>query len=80
MAKIIELIDKYIIKQSDGEGYNPPSYIWMDNTGELIRCEDCAHAKIRRHFGEETYRCAVHDKVVAEDAYCSWADRKDNEE
>jgi hypothetical protein len=41
MAKYIELIDKYIVRQdSDTE---PPSYIWDDNTGEIVRCGECKH-------------------------------------
>lgn len=43
MSKHIELIDKYRIEQSTGSDYNPPTYIWDDNTGVLIRCEDCVH-------------------------------------
>ena len=39
----IELIDKYIVRQTVGD-YNPPSYIWSDNTGELIRCGNCRYA------------------------------------
>lgn len=77
MAKTIELIDEYIIQQSGDTDYDPPSYIWHDNKGELIRCEDCAHVKIQCQFGEKTYRCAVHNKAVAEDAYCSWAERRE---
>lgn len=42
MAKYIELIDKYRIEQGDGE-YNPPSYVWVDNTGEIVRCRECIH-------------------------------------
>lgn len=41
MAKYIELIDKYRIVQTDGTDYNPPSYVWEDNTGEIVRCGEC---------------------------------------
>ena len=41
--KTIELIDKYEIRQSNDPDYDPPSYIWTDNTGELIRCNNCKH-------------------------------------
>lgn len=44
MAKYIELIDKYRIVQSKDTDYNPPSYEWVDNTGEIVRCEDCKHS------------------------------------
>lgn len=40
MAKYIELIDKYRIEQGEGD-YNPPSYVWVDNTGEIVRCREC---------------------------------------
>lgn len=43
MSKTIELIDKYRIEQVCGGDYDPPSYIWVDNTGEVIRCADCKH-------------------------------------
>ena len=42
MAKYIELIDKYRIEQGESD-YNPPSYVWVDNTGEIVRCRDCKH-------------------------------------
>lgn len=41
MAEYIELIDKYRIVQSKDTDYNPPSYDWVDNTGEIVRCKDC---------------------------------------
>ena len=44
MAKYIELIDKYRIIQSEDTDYNPPSYDWVDNTGELVRCKDCKYS------------------------------------
>lgn len=43
MDKYIELIDKYRIIQSKDTDYNPPSYEWVDNTGEIVRCKDCVH-------------------------------------
>ena len=43
MPKYIELIDKYRIVQSGDTDYNPPSYEWVDNTGEIVRCKDCLH-------------------------------------
>ena len=43
MAEYIELIDKYQIVQSKDTDYNPPSYEWVDNTGEIVRCKDCKH-------------------------------------
>lgn len=51
--KTIELIDKYKVSQSDDGEYNPPSYTWIDNTGELIRCKDCKH----RFEGEKYPNC-----------------------
>lgn len=43
MAKYVELIDKYKIVQSEDTDYNPPSYEWVDNTGEIVRCRDCKY-------------------------------------
>lgn len=70
--KTIELIDKYEVHQSEEGDYNPPSYIWRDNTGELIRCKDC---KYRDEFG----RCNLFKQFtphVLENGYCSDAKRK----
>lgn len=44
--KYRELIDKYIVTQSENSDYDPPSYRWVDNTGEIVRCEDCCYAPI----------------------------------
>ena len=71
--KTIELIDKYEVHQSEEGDYNPPSYIWVDNTGELIRCKDC---KYRDEFG----RCNLFMQFnphVLENGYCSDAKRKE---
>lgn len=73
MTKYIELIDKYEIRQSDSEEYNPPSYIWRDNTGEIIRCKDC------KHWDESFYYCRVIANNIdwKADDYCSLAERKE---
>ena len=73
--KTIELIDRYEIRQEDGE-YNPPSYIWVDNTGELIRCKDC-------RFGKEAdgiIECfaIVPTEYHGYDWFCPIGERKDN--
>ena len=56
----IEFIESYIKKDSD--------YLWNDNHGELIRCENCKH-------WEGT---SVHELCDSEnpDNYCSCADKK----
>lgn len=51
MAEYIELIDKYRITQSKDTDYNPPSYEWVDNTGEIVRCKDCKYAPTRTDGG-----------------------------
>lgn len=58
MAEYIELIDKYRIVQSEGTDYNPPSYDWVDNTGEIVRCKDCLlrqHCKTAQYLGEDGF-------------------------
>ena len=76
--KTIELIDKYEIRQDEGD-FNPPSYIWIDNTGELIRCKDC---KWREHEwtpdrGDE-YWCEFGRAADEEgNGFCSIAERKE---
>ena len=79
--KTIELIDKYEIRQSESDEYNPPSYIWVDNTGELIRCGDCKYFTLKSIYGHGL--CDVHcngkgePEVVNETDYCAWAERKE---
>ena len=75
MTKYIELIDKYEIRQSDLDEYNPPSYIWRDNTGELIRCKDC------KWFGDIGCAISIADDTdkPSENDYCSFAERKEND-
>lgn len=76
--KTIELIDKYEVRQSDEGDYNPPSYIWVDNTGELIRCKDCKYftgkwciVNSRKQFDPE-------DRLVDGNGFCAWAERREN--
>jgi hypothetical protein len=78
--KYIELIDKYIIQQSpDDKDYNPPNYIWTDNTGELIRCEDCKYSDwYETKSGEQLAFCTYHDVGgFKPDSYCSFAESAD---
>ncbi len=73
--KTIELIDKYEVHQSEEGDYNPPSYIWVDNTGELIRCKDCKH---KNKYGYCTLYLNWHH-LTADMDYCSDAERKETE-
>lgn len=48
---------------------------------KIIKCKDCNH-KNRYRFPpqyEERDYCEKHEKVVREDCYCSWAERKQDE-
>ena len=81
MTRYIELIDKYEIRQSDSDEYNPPSYIWRDNTGEIIRCKDC------KYFTRDTitgvtipgseYCIFTANNRIEEEDFCSRAERKE---
>lgn len=45
---------------------------------EIIRCKDCKHRNRYRfppQYDERDY-CEKHEKVVREDCYCSWAERR----
>lgn len=70
MSKYIELIDKYRIEQySDDTDYNPPNYIWTDNTGSITRCEECKYCDTE---GEEGYAyCKAWQRETEIDWYCS---------
>ena len=75
MARYIELIDKYRIEQSSGD-YNPPSYIWEDNTGEIVRCKDCKYCE---HWYADKGRCFLwhEDGIdVFEDGFCNYGGRR----
>lgn len=81
MAKYIELIDKYRIEQRSadelsqyGSDMNPPNYIWADNTGELVRCENCINWK---PFFNQHYCDAGIISCPLPDDYCSNGERKD---
>ena len=78
MAEYIELIDKYRIVQSKDTDYNPPSYDWVDNTGEIVRCKDC------KHCDPENYHCDHYMGTVVPlsrkpDDFCSYGERKDGD-
>ena len=48
---------------------------------EIIRCKDCYY-KNRYRFPpqyEERDYCEKHDKVVRENCYCAWAERRQDE-
>lgn len=75
MAKYIELIDKYSVEQGSGD-YNPPSYHWVDNTGEIVRCGECRwYAPLDR---KRPFFCPVMDCAtgVMEDDFCSRGERR----
>lgn len=67
--KTRELIDKYEVRQSTDTDYNPPSYIWIDNTGEIIRCMDCV-------FHKYAY-CDMWNRRTEDYGYCYCAERKE---
>ena len=76
LKRKIEFIESYWTGGEYGSDYK-----WNDNHGELIRCGDC------KHF--DGYYC--HNKwwgdghgnytppIKAEDGFCDWAERKDDE-
>ena len=77
MSKYIELIDKYVIEQRKpsemseyGSDMNPPNYIWTDNTGEIVRCEDC------HWWIEEPGECSRNRGMWFGNDYCSKGERK----
>jgi len=79
MAEYIELIDKYRITQSKDTDYNPPSYDWVDNTGEIVRCKDCKYwklSKIEPSFYVCTYVCGSTFVRKAED-FCSRGEKRE---
>lgn len=82
--KTIELIDKYIIKQNDDTEYNPPSYIWTDNTGEIVRCRDCKYAHLTydgecKYCDKWTDKFGIPEELYLDgDFYCGYAKRRED--
>lgn len=77
MAKYIELIDKYRIIQSKDTDYNPPSYEWVDNTGEIVRCGYCKHSK--PWYGDKS-RCFFWNEDgidVFNDGFCNYGKKRE---
>lgn len=81
MSRRIEMIEEYIVQQSDSEDYNPPSYIWNDNKGVLIRCQDCTwygRADKRRFYrGMDCLNNHI-DTIVPDKDFCSRAERRED--
>lgn len=76
MAEYIELIDKYRINYYDSpySDYAPPSYEWVDNTGEIVRCKDCVRYEISKNRYDGT--CNRHYAVFTVNDFCSYGERK----
>ena len=72
MNRRIEMIEEYIVQQSDETDYDPPSYIWTDNKGQLVRCSEC----IYRDTDDCKWRA---DESPDDDDYCSIAERECDE-
>lgn len=75
MAEYIELIDKYLIVQSKDTDYNPPSYEWVDNTGEIVRCKDCKNADYAG-MGCGVW-CDELEHAMQEDDFCSRGEKRE---
>ena len=75
MAEYVELIDKYLVTRDDN---NCPSYRWVDNTGEIIRCKDCDchYFADNRIPNEQEWMCALFGKHMKLDDYCSKAHKR----
>lgn len=80
MAEYVELIDKYRINYYDSphSDYAPPSYEWVDNTGEVIRCRDCKEYYFadNRVPEEQAWVCSFLGRVMRPDDFCSLGERK----
>ena len=78
MAEYIELIDKYRIIQSEDTDYNPPSYEWVDNTGEIVRCKDCKNNyNTCFNHGINEPMCDFTDRKLREDDFCSYGEKRE---
>lgn len=86
MPKYIELIDKYRIEkslESEFSKYAPPDYIWTDNTGEIVRCEDCDNWDQDNRIRNSAPCSEWSDPEVGmtrytqNDDYCSKGEKKD---
>lgn len=77
MPKYIELIDKYLIEQSNDTDYNPPSYIWVDNTGEIVRCLNCKHST--PYYSDKSMCFLWHEDGidVFNDGFCNYGEKRE---
>lgn len=76
MAEYIELVDKYLITNSGEKDYNPPSYVWVDNTGKIVRCEFCKYWK--RSKRDAVYGSCDRDALMrSENFFCAAGERRD---
>ncbi len=84
MAKYIEMIERYRIEQEIDTDYNPPSFLWVDNLGELVRCKDCKHSgyRYRDFHGTEKVVCWKDGYGIRKNAngYCDDGDFRDEKD
>lgn len=81
MQSRIEYIEEYIVETADNpDGYNPPSFKWNDNHGELVRCKNCRYCE-KNGNGPFTYwKCNLHiglNRVVGQYEFCNHAEKEE---
>lgn len=80
MQSRIEYIEEYIVETADNlDGYNPPSFKWNDNHGELVRCRDCRFHEETRYGYFVNRKCNLPtglNRTVSEREFCSNGEKK----
>lgn len=66
---------EWICRELSTSTGNSENGVLMRET-ELIRCKDCMYYDVGENEEECWTWCRVHDSCVAEESYCSWAERK----
>ena len=60
-------------RQTDNGGY-------VEIVSELIRCKDCRHFREPNDAIKRTYCWYLAEDVNSEEDYCSWAERKEDDQ
>ena len=81
MQTRIEYIEEYIVDTADNpDGYNPPSFKWNDNHGELVRCQNCRFHEETRYGYFVNWKCNLPtglNRAVSEREFCSHGEKKE---
>lgn len=74
-SEYVELIDKYLVTRDES---GIPSYKWVDNNVEIVRCKDCVHYDLAKNGYNGN--CNRQYSVFYADDFCSYGKRRGDPE